>query len=102
MRSALSDAMVRPPHPEDVNLDLLADALFPLIEINEDAHVDDDPDTLEPLPPPVLEREPRSQLLRRVKDGLEPEIDSCVLTPCFTHVLGWHSLICGMLAVTPV
>lgn len=91
--SSLTVGILRVPHPEDLNMDLLADALFPPVEINEQEDVDDDSDTPDhiDLPPPLL-REPRSHLMRRVKDRLEPQIESCVPRNAVRYfVCGWHS-----------
>lgn len=94
MHSALTEALAtQQPHPENVNLDLLADALFPLIE-NHAPEPESEYDLVSRIMAGSpgqhtneMDREPRCPLLRRVKDGLEPDIEPYVRVP--SYVVGW-------------
>lgn len=105
--SSLTLGIMHIPHPEDLNLDLLADALFPLIENDEQPESEHDLVSRVMAGSPgqhvnEIEREPRSVLLQRVKNGLEPDIEPCVCVS--KYVAGWSPclMVPGMVADTRV
>jgi len=89
--------MVALPASSNVDLDVLADALFTHEE--PDSDVPETPPTPSPIASTGVEiaselpqREPRSQLMRRVKAGLEPQIEPCVRR-FGGAVVGWTPLL---------
>jgi hypothetical protein len=101
--SALSlPLLMQPPAliTHEVDGDLLADALFPPVDDTDSAEIPSSPETPTPapdsdvdddavVPDPIPIRQPRSQLLKRVRDNLEPQIEKWVLgwSPLRTHFL---------------
>lgn len=103
--SALPHSLMQP-HAfiTDVDSDLLADALFPPVEpLESESEAPTSPDSPSPaapdsdvdddaiVPDPIPLRQPRSQLLKRVRDGLEPQIEKWV-PPYSSSILGWTPL----------